>query len=110
MKMVSSTVIAALGLGSVFAAVGQILFKAGAAGRVSLLEFANFWVASGVALYAIGTIFWGYALSKADLMVAYPFTVLTFVLVYLAAYFVFGERVSIEGVTGVILVLGGMFL
>jgi hypothetical protein len=51
-------IIAALGFGSVFAALGQILFKAGAIGRVSPLEFANIWVAGGLALYAVGTVLW----------------------------------------------------
>jgi drug/metabolite transporter (DMT)-like permease len=43
-------------------------------------------------------------------MFAYPFTVLTFVLVYVAAYFIFGERITATGITGVLLVLFGMLL
>jgi len=103
-------IIAALSFGSVFAALGQILFKTGAVGRVSPLEFVNMWVAGGLVLYAIGTVLWVYALSKANLMLAYPFTVLTFVLVYIAAYFIFGERITATGITGVILILCGMLL
>lgn len=44
------------------------------------------------------------------LTVAYPFTVLTFALVYLAGAFLFNEPVTMRAMGGVLLILGGLFL
>lgn len=95
---------------AVLAAVGQMLFKAGAAGRTGLMEFVNLAVIGGLACYGLSTLFWIYSLSKLPLRVVYPYTALTFVLVYVGAFLVFGERPGLRGVLGVALVLAGLFL
>jgi drug/metabolite transporter (DMT)-like permease len=92
------------------AALGQILFKAGARHAETLPEFLNLWIFSGLFAYAIGTLLWIYALSRAPLTVAYPFTALTFALVYLAGALLFGEPVALKTLAGVALILGGLFL
>jgi drug/metabolite transporter (DMT)-like permease len=97
-------------LAALLAAVGQMLFKAGAAGRVGLLEFVNLAVIGGLACYGLSTVFWIYSLSKLPLRVVYPYTALTFVLVYVGAFLVFGERPGLRGILGVALVLAGLFL
>jgi undecaprenyl phosphate-alpha-L-ara4N flippase subunit ArnE len=96
--------------GTVLAAVGQVLFKLGATGRVNVLEFINGWMAGGLVAYALGTLLWIYTLSKAPLTLVYPFTALTFVLVYLFGVFVLSESTSIKALFGVGLVLAGLFL
>lgn len=93
---------------AVCAAAGQILFKLGAANRTSLMAFVNPQIVGGGALYFIGTVLWIGALSRLPLSVAYPFTVLTFVLVYLASVFLLGERPTPGAITGVVLVLAGL--
>jgi undecaprenyl phosphate-alpha-L-ara4N flippase subunit ArnE len=95
---------------AVFAAAGQVLFKLGAADRTSLRDFINLQLAGGGALYFLGAVLWIAALSKAPLSVAYPFTALTFVLVYLASVFLLGERPPIGAIAGVIIVLCGLGL
>jgi undecaprenyl phosphate-alpha-L-ara4N flippase subunit ArnE len=95
---------------TVFAAAGQILFKVGAAGRTSLREFFNFQIAGGGALYFLSAVLWIAALSKAPLSVAYPFTALTFVLVYLASALLLGDRPPAGAIAGVALVLAGLGL
>jgi multidrug transporter EmrE-like cation transporter len=93
---------------AVCAAGGQILFKLGATNRASLAAFVNPQIASGGALYLLGAVLWVIALSRLPLSVAYPFTVLTFVLVYLASVFMLGERPSAGAIVGVALVLAGL--
>jgi multidrug transporter EmrE-like cation transporter len=93
---------------SACAAAGQVLFKLGAAGRTSLAAFVNPQIVGGGALYFLGAVLWVAALSKVPLSVAYPFTVLTFVLVYGASIVLLGERPSPAAFFGVGLVLTGL--
>jgi multidrug transporter EmrE-like cation transporter len=91
-----------------FAAAGQVLFKLGATNRTSLTAFINPQIIGGGVLYLLGAVLWVGALSKAPLSVVYPFTVLTFVLVYVASIFLLGERPTPGALFGVALVLGGL--
>jgi drug/metabolite transporter (DMT)-like permease len=104
------TVIAALVGGAICAAAGQLLFAAGARGRTQLLSFLNISIMTGLGLYALSTVFWIYSLSRAQLVQVYPFTVLTFVLIYLSAILLLGERLSVPGFCGIMLVLVGLYL
>jgi len=96
--------------GTLLAALGQVMFKVGATGRDTLAGFVNAWILSGLAAYALGTMFWIYSLSKAPLTLVYPFTALTFVLVYLLGIFWLGETSSAKALIGVALVLLGLLL
>ena len=96
--------------GTVFAAVGQVLFKIGASGREALSSFVNAWLLAGLVAYALGTLLWIYALSKVRLTVVYPFTALTFVLVYVFGITILNEPTTVKALAGVTLVLGGLFL
>ena len=96
--------------GTLLAAVGQVAFKLGATGRESLMAFFNAWILLGLICYGIGVVLWIFALSKASLTLVYPFTALTFVLVYTAGVFLFGEAISWPQILGVGLVLAGLFL
>ncbi len=90
------------------AAAGQVLFKMGAANRSSLMALVNPQIMGGGVLYVLGAGLWVIALTRLPLSVAYPFTVLTFVLVYLASVFLLGERPAPGAILGVVLVLGGL--
>jgi drug/metabolite transporter (DMT)-like permease len=107
---VKGTIVAVLVFGACCAAAGQLLFKVGANGGSSLRSFINAPLAFGLVLYGMGTVAWIYALSREQLISVYPFTVLTFALVYAAAVIVFGERPTPSGVMGVGLILGGLYL
>jgi undecaprenyl phosphate-alpha-L-ara4N flippase subunit ArnE len=96
--------------GTLFAALGQMLFKVGATGRESLATFINIWILSGLVCYGLGTLLWIYSLSKARLTIVYPFTALTFVLVYLGGVLILGEPSSLKALVGIGLVLFGLFL
>ena len=95
---------------SIAAACGQVLLKIGADGKTHFADFVNPYVASGLALYAIGTAAWIFALSVERLTVVYAFTALTFVFVYAAGVFVLDEQLSVTACLGVALVLAGLYL
>ncbi len=95
---------------SAFAAAGgQMLFRVGAQGRTALLQYLNLPLLSGLFLYAVSTVLWIYALSRLPVKNVYPFTALTFVLVYTAAIVLLGERPSWRGYLGITVVLVGLY-
>jgi undecaprenyl phosphate-alpha-L-ara4N flippase subunit ArnE len=94
--------------GSLLAAAGVVLLKTGANGAASLADYANLRILLGLASYAVGTVFWVLALARLPLSKVYPFTILTFVLVYVASVYVLGERLSVTLAIGVLLVLSGL--
>jgi drug/metabolite transporter (DMT)-like permease len=106
----SPTVISALVGGAICAAAGQLLLAAGARGRTEMLSFLNVSIIAGLGLYALGTVFWIYSLSRAQLIQVYPFTALTFVLILLSGILFFDENLGVHGFCGIILVLIGLFL
>lgn len=99
-----------LTLAAICAAAGQILFKVGAHGRDSVIEYLNIPIFTGLILYGVGTVIWIYALSFEKLVNVYAFTVLTFVLVYLGGIFFIKETITIGGLVGVLFVLSGLYI
>ncbi|WP_231887597.1 EamA family transporter [Ralstonia mannitolilytica] len=95
--------------GVIFAAAGQVALKVGADGRKTLAEFCNAWIVLGLVCYAIGTLLWIFSLSRTGLTVVYPFTALTFVLVYLAGVVAFGEHAGFVQWLGIALILTGLY-
>ena len=61
-------------------------------------------------LYGLGAVFWIYGLSRQNLTSVYPFTVLSFVIVYAAGIFGLGEVPSRSAGIGVALILVGLYL
>jgi multidrug transporter EmrE-like cation transporter len=110
MNGLALTPMVALLAGSLLGATGQVLLKLGADGAVQLDDFLNPTVAAGLAVYGLGTILWIWALSRVPLNVAYAFTALTFLLVYMASAFVIGERLPLLACLGLIFVISGFAL
>jgi drug/metabolite transporter (DMT)-like permease len=97
-------------IGSLLAAAGQIFLKIGADGAVRLTDYMNARLAIGFALYGLGSIVWVMALARLPLSRVYPFTMLTFVLVYLGSFALLGERITGQVLAGAFLVLAGLVL
>lgn len=92
------------------AAVGQILFRLGARDKAGLIALFNVHTLSGVALYGAGTLIWIFVLSREKLVDVYAFTALTFALVYIGAVTILDERLHLQAIAGIALVLLGLFL
>lgn len=106
----AKTTIIILTLASLFAAFGQLFFKIGATGKSSLTGFINGHILAGFILYGAGSALWVYVMSLERLSKVYPFTALTFVLVILMSAFYLKEKLGINTVMGLTLVLIGLAL
>ena len=96
--------------GALLAAIGQVFFKLGAAGAVGLFDFINVRTISGLLLYGVSTVLWIFALSKLPLSRVYPFTVLTFLIVYAASILYLREPLTVPIACGAALVLVGLVI
>ena len=102
----------------VFSVVGQLFLKSGAQqlsglGRTDFLLAAarDLRVMSGLAAWIASTLCWLFVLRVAPLSRAYGLTSLTYVLIFLASVFLYGEQVRRMHVAGtVLIVLGIAFL
>ena len=99
---------AALVLAAVFAAVGQLLFKKGATALTHWIQYLNASILTGMLFYGVGTVLWVFSLSRIPLRQAYPFTALTFILVYFGAAVFLKEAISLRGIAGAAVVLLGL--
>ena len=103
-------------LGAVaFSVVGQLFLKSGAQhlagfGRMGFLlaAFRDTHVLSGLVAWIASTICWLFVLRVAPLSRAYGLTSLTYVLIFLASVFLFGEQVRRLHVVGTALIVIGI--
>jgi multidrug transporter EmrE-like cation transporter len=92
---------------------GQVLFKQAAVvgnGKPFHLTLFNGWVAAALVLYAIATGLWVWVLRTTPLSVAYPFVALGFILVPLAAHYLFAEPLDARYAIGVTLIIAGLLV
>jgi drug/metabolite transporter (DMT)-like permease len=94
--------------------VGQILFKCAAVQSSKfpgLLAFArNPYLISAVGIYGVATLLWVWQLKYIPLNRAYPLFALAFAIVPLLSWGLFGERVRMIYVIGVIFIIYGIVL
>jgi drug/metabolite transporter (DMT)-like permease len=102
---------------SVGLALGQVLFKK-AANQLRLdLEAKSIWFAAisngellgALALYAVLTVLWVYALMDLELSKAYPFMALTMVMTPLLAAMIFHERLDRDFFIGMAAIVIGLY-
>jgi drug/metabolite transporter (DMT)-like permease len=105
-----------------FGAVGQILLKKGMTNMgpvtltleglpATLLRMGtSLYVILGLAIYVSGTVFWLAALSRVNLSYAYPFASLSYVVMLVAAWFLFSENITPIRLLGTLIVGLGVFL
>lgn len=109
-----------LGVAILTAVLSQLLFKQGvselgsmrfSASNVGLLianVFRNPFLLTGLFFYSISFIFWLFVLSKMKLSVVYPITSLNFILVAIASYLLYDEKLSITQYGGILLIILGI--
>lgn len=98
---------------SVLLASGQIIFKKAAlvAGDGPMIPgVLNAWTVLALVMYGAATIIWMAILQTTPLSTAYPFGAVAFVIVPLAAHFVFNEELSMTYLVGAALIFGGIVL
>lgn len=67
-------------------------------------------IIGGLACYVISVVVWIMALSRVEVSVAYPMLSFGYVLNALAAWWLFGEALSIERMLGIGVIIFGVFL
>lgn len=98
-------------------ATAQIAFKFGVSGASAnhglsnlLHTIATPGVGLGLLLYAVGTMLWLGVLSRVDLSQAYPFIGLGFAMTTVAGWWLFGEVLSMQRLSGIVIVVLGTVL
>ncbi|WP_293961435.1 EamA family transporter [uncultured Fusobacterium sp.] len=99
-------------LNSFLTSTGQLLLKKSAMTThgIGIVEkILNLYFLSGLAFYGISTLLWIKILEYIDVSIAYPVMALSYIIVMLGAYFIFGEQISFFKVLGIIFILIGVF-
>jgi drug/metabolite transporter (DMT)-like permease len=103
-------------------AAAQLLLKAGTNRTgVITLTAGNWWptlwriatesyFVAGFALYVVSVLVWILGLSRVPVSVAYPMLSLGYVVNAIAAYYLFGEAVSIQRWLGIGFIVAGVYL
>ena len=109
-------------LGSVlFAATGHLLIKSGLNALANANAQAGFAprlfgyvqhsaVMCGLAIYAIGTALWVFAVSKREISYLFPLSALNYVVVALGGVWLLGEKIPNTRWLGILIVFAGVWL
>ena len=68
------------------------------------------WIISGFLAAFMASMFWSITLTKFELSFAYPFTSLSFILVFFLSIFLFKEAFNLNRLMGVLLIIGGLIV
>jgi drug/metabolite transporter (DMT)-like permease len=103
-------------------AVGQLLLKKGmnSMGPITLTIDqlpSTIWqigtnpnVFIGLAIYLVGTVFWLAALSRVDLNFAYPFASINYIIMLVASWAMFDEKITLSRLFGTFVIGIGVLL
>ena len=108
-----------LGIAIITTVLSQLLFKQGMTmlgsinfSLANMLSLAisvikNPYLLTGLFFYGVSFLLWLIVLSKLKLSIVYPITSVNFILVIIASYFLFGERLSnMQYISILIIILG----
>ena len=102
---------AALAAGIVFGVVGQIALKSGAeAASTVVAQFLNPFTIVGFAIYALAAVFYIIAIKRIPISLAYPSVALSYVVVGVAAHFLWNEPFGLPQIGGIALIAAGILL
>ncbi|MDP2239255.1 MAG: SMR family transporter [Burkholderiales bacterium] len=103
-------------------AAAQLLLKAGT-NAIGVFEFSREnilpvgWkvaqephIISGLACYVISVVVWIMALSRVEVSIAYPMLSIGYVVNAIAAWYLFGEAVTVMRLTGICFIIIGVFI
>ena len=118
----SATIFSLVMLGVLLNSGGQLLLKAGM-DNIGHFDFtvANFWPISlqvamspwiilGLVSYVLSVVVWLLVLSRTDVSIAYPMISLGYVISAVAAYFLLGEHLTLMRMTGIFIILFGVYI
>lgn len=116
------TIIPLILLGVLLNAGAQLLLKAGME-RIGHFDFSwanivpigiqvafNPFVLIGLCCYVFSVIVWILVLSRVEVSIAYPMVSLGYIINAVAAYYLLGESLTLTRISGVVVILVGVFL
>ena len=109
-------------LGVLLNAAAQLLLKAGMT-QIGHFEFSlanvipialkvmvNLPVIAGLFTYVVSVVVWLLVLSRVQVSYAYPMLSIGYIVNAVAAYYLFGENLSIMRATGILVIIAGVYL
>lgn len=90
--------------------IGPLTITAGQFFRMLWVMGTNPYVFSGLAIYVLSVVFWLAALSRVDLSFAYPFASLSYLVMLVASWGLFDEKISVLRLVGTIVVCVGVLI
>lgn len=119
-RVVDSLGLLYLSASIVLAVTAQVVLKLGMAASERCAEVSwqaclpvmvtSVTIFAGVGLHALDLVFWILALSRMDLSFAYPVSSVQYVLVFAGSWYVLGERISVQRLSGVLLICTGVLV
>ncbi|WP_255312313.1 EamA family transporter [Kiloniella majae] len=92
---------------------GQMLFKKASLDidwDQGIYGLINPWLITAIILYGAATLLWVWILRSVPLSFAYSFSALAFVIVPIAASFLFKENIGWQNIVGTIFIVMGIFI
>ena len=77
---------------------------------IGLKVMGNFPIMAGLTAYVVSVGVWLLVLSRVQVSYAYPMLSIGYVVNAIAAYLLFGEAISVMRVTGIFVIIAGVFL
>jgi multidrug transporter EmrE-like cation transporter len=91
-------------------AVGQFEFSAGNILPVGMKLAFEPHIMGGMLCYVISLVVWIMGLSRVEVSIAYPMLSIGYVLNAIAAWYLFGEAVSVTRLTGIGIIIIGVYI
>jgi len=91
-------------------AIGQFEFSAGNIVPVGMKLVLEPHILGGMACYVVSLVVWIMGLSRVEVSIAYPMLSVGYVLNALAAWYLFGEAVSMTRLTGIGVIIIGVYI
>ncbi len=90
--------------------IGQFEFSVGNAVPVGIKLATQPHIVAGIGCYVVSVVVWIMALSRAEVSVAYPMLSIGYVVNAVAAYFLFGEAVTVQRLMGIGIIVVGVYI
>lgn len=91
-------------------AIGRFEFSAANLVPIGLKLATQLPIIGGLACYAVSVVVWILALSRVDVSLAYPMISLGYIVNALAAWYFFGEIISLQRMAGIGIILLGVYV
>lgn len=90
--------------------IGYFNFSWANLGPIFLQIVANPFILIGLTCYVLAVVIWLLVLSRTEVSVAYPMISLAYIVNAIAAYYLFGENLSVMRIAGISVILLGVYL